>query len=96
MKDLLGSPTETPTIRLFLEAAVYNNAAANSDAMDNGNTALGNYFLLDAEELAKYKFEPSVDEEGNESFYADSCVWIWPRNTGWDASEVGNLSRNID
>ena len=96
VKDLLGSPTETPTIRLFLEAEVYNNAAAASDTMDNKNTALGNYFLLNAEELANYKFKPVVDEKGNVNYYADSCVWIWPRNTGWDGTDVGNLSRNID
>ena len=96
VKDLLGSPTDTPTIRLRLEAEVYNNAAAASDTMDNSNSALGNYFLLNAEELANYKFKADIDEEGNESYYADSCIWIWPRNTGWDATDVGNLSRNID
>ena len=46
VKDLLGSPTETPTIRLLLKPEVYNNAAAGSDTMDNGNSALGNYFLF--------------------------------------------------
>ena len=96
VKDLLGSPTETPTIRLLLKPEVFNNAAAGSDTMDNGNSALGNYFLLNAGELANYKFKPGVDEQGDEIFYADTCVWIWPRNTGWDASDVGNLSRNID
>ena len=96
VKDLLGSPTDTPTIRLRLEAEVYNNAAAASDTMDNSNSALGNYFLLNAEELANYKFKADIDKEGNESYYADSCIWIWPRNTGWDATDVGNLSRNID
>lgn len=96
VKDLLGSPTDTPTIRLRLEAEVCNNAAAASDTMDNSNSALGNYFLLNAEKLANYKFKADIDEEGNESYYADSCIWIWPRNTGWDATDVGNLSRNID
>ncbi|MGM9582105.1 MAG: hypothetical protein ACI3WU_00110, partial [Phascolarctobacterium sp.] len=95
VKDLLGSPTETPTIRLFLKAEVYNNAAAESDTMDNGNTGLGNYFILKGTIPDDYKFKIS-NVDGEELVNADTGIWIWPRNTGWDASEVGNLSRNID
>ena len=94
-KDLLGSPAETPTIRLFLEAEVYNNAAAASDTMDNGNTGIGNYFILKESIPDEYKFKIS-NIDGEELVNADTCVWIWPRNTCWDASDVGNLSRNID
>lgn len=96
VKDLLGQPVETPTIRLFLEAAVNNNAAAASDTMANGNTGIGNYFLLKDGVPDNYKFNYSIDANGEETINADTCVWIWPRNTGWDASDVGNLSRNID
>ena len=96
VKDLLGSPTETPTIRLFLEAEVYNNAAAASDTMDNGNSGIGNYFIYNCSLPNEYKFNYAVDTNGEETINADTCIWIWPRNTGWDASDVGNLSRNID
>ena len=96
VRDLLGEPVETPTIRLFLEAEVYNNAAAASDMMDNDNTALGNYFLLKNGIDDKYKFKYIVDEEGINYYNADTCIWIWPRDTGWDASDVGVLSRNVD
>ena len=96
VKDLLGQPVETPTIRLFLGAAVINNAAAASDTMANSNTALGNYFLLKDGVPDNYKFNSSIDANGEETINADTCVWIWPRDTGWDASDVGNLSRNID
>lgn len=95
VRDLLGEPVETPTIRLFLEAEVYNNAAAGSDMMANSNTALGNYFLLNSVP-DEYKFKEIVDEEGNKYYNADTCIWIWPRDTGWDASDVGVLSRNVD
>ena len=96
VKDLLGQPVETPTIRLFLEAAVINNAAAASDTMANRNTGLGNYFLLKDGVPDNYKFNYSIDANGEETINADTCIWIWPRDTGWDASEVGNLSRNVD
>lgn len=96
VKDLLGNPIETPTIRLFLEAEVYNNAAAGSDTMDNGNTALGNYFILKDGVPEEYRFNYAIDAKGEEHVNADTCVWIWPRNTGWDGTDVGNLSRNID
>lgn len=96
VKDLLGQPVETPTIRLFLEAAVINNAAAASDTMANSNTGLGNYFLLKDGVPDNYKFNYSIDANGEETINADTCIWIWPRDTGWDASEVGNLSRNVD
>lgn len=96
VKDLLGQPVETPTIRLFLEAAVNNNAAAASDTMANGNTGIGNYFIYKSSLPDEYKFNYGIDTNGEETINADTCVWIWPRNTGWDASDVGNLSRNID
>lgn len=96
VKDLLGQPVETPTIRLFLEAAVNNNAAAASDTMANGNTGIGNYFLLKDGVPDNYKFNYSIDANGEETINADTRIWIWPRNTGWDASDVGNLSRNVD
>ena len=96
VKDFLGQPVETPTIRLFLEAAVNNNAAAASDTMANGNTGIGNYFIYKSSLPDEYKFNYDIDTNGEETINADTCVWIWPRNTGWDASDVGNLSRNID
>ena len=74
VKDLLGQPAETPTIRLFLEAAVNNNAAAASDTMANGNTGIGNYFIYNCSLPNEYKFKYAVDTNGEETINADTCI----------------------
>ncbi|MGM9572682.1 MAG: hypothetical protein ACI3ZR_10745, partial [bacterium] len=96
LKDLLGQPTVTPTVNLKLMAPVIDNAYANSDIMDNSNTALGNYFLLaDAGEIEKYAMEDCIIDNKKE-IYGESAIWIHPRKRGWNTDDIGNLSRNPD
>ena len=44
IKDLLGTPTNVPTIQFLLWSDTETNAGAISDVMANGKTALANYF----------------------------------------------------
>ena len=78
IKDLLGTPTNVPTIQFLLWSDTETNAGAISDVMANGKTALANYFDKNATIVIDPKEYAAMIQDFPQfvkHFAADTLAW---------------------